>query len=354
MAIAEFAPGSQLVAGKRMFTGGGLYKQPNKNWETVQFAICKRCRRFNRQKGVQPITHCSACGEGIASNVPFYSGEMIRPEFGFVSQYQRKLPVAGNKRPVRLYSSRVYFDDYHVPDHLANQLGPDDHNEALALVPEVSTARAEIRARYSRFGQLALVNHGPEGRGFRVCQNCGYADGETKPPVVGGRRRRGSAPSKHKNPRTNMDCTGFMKTYRLGHEFLTDVLELQINGPLVQQVAAPEGKDMWRSLLYALLEGSSNALGIRRTDLNGTVYYPTATQPPSLVLYDDVPGGAGHVRRIRGALQTIFQAAYERLDSCECGLETACHECLWNFYNQPFHDTLSRGAALSMLSGLIR
>ena len=51
IAISEFAPGSQLVAGKKVFTGGGLYKQPRKDWEEIQFAVCKECGRFNKKKG---------------------------------------------------------------------------------------------------------------------------------------------------------------------------------------------------------------------------------------------------------------------------------------------------------------
>jgi ATP-dependent helicase YprA (DUF1998 family) len=146
-----------------------------------------------------------------------------------------------------------------------------------------------------------------------------------------------------------VDCTGFTQIYRLGHQFITDVLEIQLE-PLVDlPFEIPQEKDLWRSTLYALLEGASAALGIRRNDLNGTVYFQRQSPVPSLVLYDDVPGGAGHVERIQHQLPAIFHAAAERIAACECGPETACHECLWNYYNQPHHESLSRGIALALI-----
>jgi ATP-dependent helicase YprA (DUF1998 family) len=70
---------------------------------------------------------------------------------------------------------------------------------------------------------------------------------------------------------------------------------------------------------------------------------------PALVLYDDVPGGAGHVRRVAEAWPAVFAAALERVRGCSCGPESACHECLWNYYNQPLHPRLARGLAVDFL-----
>ena len=141
---------------------------------------------------------------------------------------------------------------------------------------------------------------------------------------------------------------------KLGHRFVTDVLELHMEGPLTSGIRVPEGKNLWRSLLYALLEGASQALGIRRNDLNGTLYPYSPTYIPALMLYDDVPGGAGHVRRIKDSLPAVFEAALDRIDKCECGPETACHECLWNFYNQPYHDEIARGLAVEFLNNAVK
>jgi ATP-dependent helicase YprA (DUF1998 family) len=351
VAISEFAPGSQLVAGKKVFTGGGLYKQPRKDWETIQFAICSECGRFNKKKGEDPLNLCISCGSALPVNRPGQGGTMVKPEFGFVARRDTKLPSPGETRPPRTYSSRVYFDDYNIPEHLTDS--PNiDHTDRMEPVASLSGPLGQLATRYSRYAQLVVVNHGPGARGFKICLTCGHAEAA---PVAtpGSRRKRGTKEKAHKNPRTGQDCLGFTQIYRLGHEFMTDVLEIQVDGSIVTSITIPEEKDLWRSVLYALLEGASGALGIRRTDLNGTLYPYRPSAAPALVLYDDVPGGAGHVRRIKNALPEVLEAARDRLEKCECGPETACHECLWNYYNQPYHDVLSRGAALDFIMLLL-
>jgi ATP-dependent helicase YprA (DUF1998 family) len=350
IALSEFAPGSQLVAGKKLFTGGGLAKQPNKDWEAVQFAICNHCGRFNKEKGGTLLNQCVSCGTALPINQPGKGGVMIKPEFGFIARWETKLPPPGDKRPPRIFSSRIYFDNYYVPEHLQATVSEADHAQVATPIDSISSAIAQFQVKYSRFGQLVQVNHGQDRRGFQVCMTCGHATAAPPAPPVGSKsRNKINQPEKHKNPRTGKDCAGFTKVYRLGHEFVTDVIELQTYGPIIDIISVPEGKELWWSVLYALLEGASGALGIRRTDLNGTLFYSSDSPAPSLVLYDDVPGGAGHVRRIKEALPEVFSAAENRLAACECGPETACHECLWNYYNQPYHDWLVRGAALEFV-----
>jgi len=75
---------------------------------------------------------------------------------------------------------------------------------------------------------------------------------------------------------------------------------------------------------------------------------------PALVLFDNVPGGAGHVRRIADELPDVFRAAWERVDECECGEETSCYECLRNYRNQHYHDQLRRGLARDFLRSLLQ
>jgi hypothetical protein len=141
-----------------------------------------------------------------------------------------------------------------------------------------------------------------------------------------------------------------LETYALGHKFMTDVLELRFEGPFTNHV---EG-DSWRSVLYALLEGASETLGIRREDLDGTLYYDLSQRVPSLILYDDVPGGAGHVKRILNFLPDMILAARDRVSMDCCGPETSCTECLRNFRNQTYHEELKRGLAKNFLDGLVR
>ena len=71
----------------------------------------------------------------------------------------------------------------------------------------------------------------------------------------------------------------------------------------------------------------------------------------TMILYDAVAGGAGHMRRMaaedRQAFQQVLRRALSVMDGCSC--DTFCYQCLRNYYNQKIHDQLSRRAASAFL-----
>ena len=339
IAISEYAPGAEVVAAKHIWTGGGLYKQPGRDWPENHYAICSTCNRF--LKSLKEIgSTCSECGSTLSNK---RGGTFIIPEFGFVAA-RNKIRTCGESRPQRLHSSRVYFAEYASPIHNTQSSVIQTYKFADTLC----SRSAQISFYYSRFGKLALVNSGIAGRGFRICQQCGFAEMAPEPPAPGTRRKINRSTG-HINPRTGKPCNGFTQTHHLGHEFLTDVVELHFEGPLPKW-AEPR---LWRSLVYALLEGASYALGIRRDDLDGTLYMHTRNEPPAIVLFDNVPGGAGHVKRIASELLPVFKAAYQRVDNDCCGPETSCYECLRNYRNQPYHEELERGVVHAFLKQVL-
>ena len=103
------------------------------------------------------------------------------------------------------------------------------------------------------------------------------------------------------------------------------------------------------SVMYAILEGMAEVLGIERTDIKGTLYKVKGRY--SIVLYDAVAGGAGHVRRIvtndGQIFQKVLEAAYNRVKQCDCA--TSCYNCLRNYYNQRIHDRLDRNLAANFI-----
>ncbi len=103
------------------------------------------------------------------------------------------------------------------------------------------------------------------------------------------------------------------------------------------------------SLLYAILEGTSEALGIRRQDLEGCLY--PFEEGIMLILFDNVPGGAGHVKRLIDDknLSEALWSALVRIKNCTCGLETSCYGCLRNYQNQFCHEHLRRIEVLDFL-----
>ncbi|PDW03755.1 DEAD/DEAH box helicase [Candidatus Viridilinea mediisalina] len=341
IAIAEYAPGAELVAAKRVWVGAGLYKQPQKDWRTFSYAICAGCGRFHLDtSNAANLTVCAACGEQLGKH-PRLHGTFIKPEFGFVAADKPK--ASGENRPRRSYASRVYFAEYAPGSN-----GAQNQTE-LTTVAELSGEHGIVQQRYSRFGRLVLVNAGPQGRGFQICQTCGYAQpAPDAPPARRGKQSK-PKPQKHSHLLKGHECAGTIQTHHLGHDFLTDVVELRFLGT----GAAANHDTLWRSLVYALLEGAAQGLGIRRDDLDGTLYRYTAGAAPAIILYDNVPGGAGHVRYIAEELQQVVTSAAQRVARDCCGPETSCYECLRNFRNQPYHDLLQRGVVRDFLAALL-
>jgi len=338
LAITEFAPGAEIVAAKHVWISGGLHRPHSKQWPINYYSICPECNGIFTTLGSE-IDTCPRCGNKLkgAGNHQTLK-KFIEPEFGFVVKNQEPRP-SGESRPLRVYSSRVYFAEYRIPGK--ENLPTND----LQSVENLHTSKIKINQRYSRYGWLIVINEGKSKSGFRVCRSCGAAE-SAPPPWERAHRGR---PAPHTNPITNRQCNGFLETYSLGHKFMTDILELRFDGMLANQAE----ENTWRSVLYALLEGASESLGIRRSDLDGTLYYNHGSSIPSLILYDDVPGGAGHVKRILKYLPDTILAARDRMNLDCCGLETSCTECLRNYRNQPFHETLKRGLAKSFLDELV-
>ena len=106
--------------------------------------------------------------------------------------------------------------------------------------------------------------------------------------------------------------------------------------------------DVMLSVMYALLRATSQVLDIESTDINGCLYASSGNVQYSIILYDSVPGGAGHIHRIaanESVFRSVIQKAYEICSKCECS--PSCYKCLRDYYNQDWHSVLDRveGAA---------
>lgn len=330
MAISEFAPGSEVVAAKKVWTSAGLKIHPRRTWQSQKYAVCKECGKFWHG---QEIPATCTCGQSLGA-----TREFIMPEAGFVASLQVNEP--GDEPPQRTYASRVHFADYEE-NKVQKFHEPADPELDLSL-------NLVTYERYSKYGWMALVNDG-HGQGFWICPACGYGEvisfGPAGQPLGGGVHHRGN----HDHPITGQPCNGGLIRRDLGHHYLTDVLEISIKGiPLRLQKT-----DAYLSLLYALLEGASESQGIRRDDIDGTLYHRTFGESPSLILYDSVPGGAGHVENIKSHLREAAEAALKKMVSCSCGEDTSCYNCLRNYRNQRVHDQLQRGYAITILRKLL-
>jgi hypothetical protein len=327
LAISDYAPESQVVANGRVWTSYALKRPPKREWRKFKYAVCPTCNCYQRVDAAsnQSIEQCENCEQPLKGKR--VKGTFVIPEFGFVASYKEP-GKPSESRPPKTYATQVYYtNDY------ARQ----------EKVISVQFGRILLEAKAVVDGQLAVLNRA----GFKICFRCGYAE----------RMRSTARSGSSKTHRTaqGRECLGLNEStlfgpIDLGHEFRTDVMRIDFAGHQAS-------KDFWLSLLYALLEGASESLSVARTDLDGCLYPEKGTTVPSLVLFDNVPGGAGHVRRLAeddAAIRAMLSAARERVDGrCGCGEETSCYGCLQNYQNQFSHDDLRRGDALIFLDELL-
>jgi ATP-dependent helicase YprA (DUF1998 family) len=323
IALSEYAPSGQLVAGGKLWTSRYIKKLPDRGWKRYSYAICDHCQCYQRilADTGERLESCVACGWPLTGH---NKGEFIVPQFGFITENSPP-GKPGEARPERTYTTRVYFSG--MAKGTSTLEIPLQGLNAIVM-PAVD-------------GELAVINHAGY-QGFKVCNSCGYA-------ILGNEPVK----TPHLTP-WRMECTGKLNRVYLGHEFKTDVLQIRFEGYVNQD------SGFWLSLLYAMLEGTSQALEIDRQDLDG-VLYPYCGDPskPALVLFDDVPGGAGHVRRIaenKECLIDVMKASLAKLKLCDCGGKegnTSCYGCLRNYRNQFCHDELKRGPVIDFLSRIL-
>ena len=110
------------------------------------------------------------------------------------------------------------------------------------------------------------------------------------------------------------------------------------------------------SAAYAILYAVTGSMNIERKDLKVCLSKKvTSKVQNSIIIYDAVPGGAGHSRRLvtddGKTLYDIFKIAYHNMVSCTC--DPSCYNCLRSYDNQKIHDQLDRKKAAKFLEQLL-
>lgn len=314
IAISEFAPTSKLVANKKVWTSYGLKRVAEKEWPRKFYKRCARHNLFFQWERGQPEPP-TPCGDRLTVS------EYVIPRFGFVTD--RDKPKEPTSRTARVFTTRPYF---------AGSLGAD---AGIITFPLDSPL---ITMKKASPGLMAVLCEGRREKGFYICGRCG----------AGFRKREKT----HKTP-YGQDCRGTLEQVSLGHEFVTDVLQLQFH-------PEPKGdiEPVWfaYSLAYALVEGAAEVLEVPSTDLSATVAHGEQYPVPPIILYDNVPGGAGLVARLEDekALKACLEAALKRIGgNCGCDEDTSCYGCLRSYRNQFAHQYLQRGPVMRYLEALL-
>ena len=328
LGIVDFAPGNVLVANKVLWDATGLRVPPGKAPPRRKWAVCHDCKAFSSRLSVQHEEEgepwlCPFCQGNKAAKGRI--GTFVMPIFGFLGQ--RSQQRVGESRPPRYGIVERFFDEY----------------EGEPPAPsEVQVNGGAIHICYSRQARITVVNRGRKG--FHLCMLCGYIR-EAGNISKTTKKNRGRSEHDRPGPKGG-SCNGNLSYYQLGHQFLTDAVELRLGAGIME-------KDTELSVLAALL-GAAPAVGISENDVDGTVAHRPATLA-SLALFDAVPGGAGYASHLSktDVLRELIKGALNRVAACECGEDSSCYSCLRSYRNQAFHDQLRRGDAKRVLSRLV-
>ncbi|AGT93585.1 dead/deah box helicase [Rhodococcus erythropolis CCM2595] len=313
-AIYDYAPGNQVVAGGKVWTSRGLHKLPKRELDELKYRVCRNCARFQCGRELDVDERCPSCDAQFDKIRSF-----VIPEYGFVAD--REAHDVGTVPPERRWHGASYVENV---------------GDQIDIFTWNSTGGMEVSARAGTRATLAVISDG-DGGGFYICDWCGWG----KP--VGGKL----SSRKHERPHTGQACDGPLRVVSLAHRYQTDVAEFTF----ADVAYSKESEAQWMSVLYALLEGASEALEISRDDIDGTLSW-SADGRRSIVLFDTVPAGAGAAKKIAENLGAVLEGAVERVQSCECGEETSCYGCLRSYRNARHHEKLSRRGALAIFRHL--
>ena len=355
LALREYVPGSRLLAGGKLITSRGILKHwTGENIDTPigirgQYTECVNGHLYYWQSLDEQI--CPFCRE-IAGRSPT---PFIIPRYGFSAavwdppKWSTATPEAVGEVETLSASFVVTAGDY--PEH-----------ENLGGI-------AGLTALYREDGELLVYNEGRNQLGFALCLRCGYSDSERKRgegrvdlpqgftghSPLNARRNRGGARG-GRFPICATDAP-VLRNQTLAARETTDVLLLDFSGCL--NPSQQNDRVLLTTLGYALRRAAAQLLELDEREL-GVSTMPAGDMGRSLgiLLYDNVPGGAGHVRELLevGAEWLVLARTVLFVDDRhDRRCRSACLDCLLSFQTQIAmqQGLLDRPRALSVLSDLL-
>src|ERR1022692_2153815 len=349
LALNEYVPGAQvLVAGKIVESQGILkhWTEANRDEALGLNHWALRCSNEHDYLATSQDELCKECGQP-----PQDTGQALMfPRFGYTT---------------------AAWDPPKPPSRNLDRVGKVKLTPAGGFTLSAATKEASnfggitgLMATYYEAGQgqLLLRNAGGEafselGHGFAVCTRCGFAMSEEKPsnakslPALQ-KKFRDHASVFSSNPMTRCWPNSLQYDPVLRHKVLaaketTDVLIL--DWPADSDKASLYS--LGRALVLAgtrLLELDSRELDLElKARVDGRL---------GILLYDTIPGGAGHCLELLNLDRPWLEAARNILlgsPSHDAACRRACLECLLDFGGQFHAELLDRKGALNLIGAAL-
>lgn len=205
--------------------------------------------------------------------------------------------------------------------------------------------------RYGRLTDqpLTIMNQGPKGNGFTICEDCGAAVPGNDEFAI----RKIRQPYRHPRVRSRCAHPSIINAF-LGHQFLTDMILLEIS--LDATKINTDHNGMWidsaaQTLSEAIVLAAGQLLDVEFSDLKSgyRLRYSEDKVCVDIYLFDSLSSGAGYSSMLTNRIDDLINETYNVLE-CKSHCATACHDCLKHFWNQRIQNKLDRHAAKQLLN----
>lgn len=346
LALSEYVPGADILVGGKIAVSRGILKHwtdANRDEALGLQYWALKCLNGHTYLATGQEDRCREC-----DRPPAQPGQMLLfPRFGYTTAAWEPLKQGH------------HLD--RVGEVEVTATGGFTVGSATKEIEDFAEVRG-LKASYYEDGELLLRNAGgkprnQDGDGFAMCTRCGFAMSEESSDQKGIQnlprnfRDHASVFSTRVEdrcwPKTVQDFP-VLRNRVLAARERTDILILAWPGDFSSEAAL-----FWlgRALLLAgtrLLELDSRELGLSLKALR--------TGEPGILLYDTVPGGAGHCLELLNLNRSWLDEARSVLigsASHDVSCRRACLECLLDFAGQFYADRLDRKGALELLDAAI-
>lgn len=341
MAISEYAPGRLIVVNKKTYKSGGIYNFHSKFKDEDKEHPARKY--FESKEYYRPLFYCenNACNwvsyDDPGKTCPFCLQETIK--FQHVIKPWGFAPIDGSS--IREAEAEAELSFAELPSYAS----PIKDEEM-----RVSKDYQSIRFGRLIDQPLTVLNQGPDGEGFTVCEDCGAAvPGEKREEL-----KKIRPPYRH--PRVRTRCNhpeNRMVNAFLGHNFLTDMILIEI---AVDPKKVNTKQDaLWikgaaQTLSEAMVLAAGQLLDIEFNDLKSgyRLRYGDENVCIDIFLFDSLSSGAGYSSMLAGKVTELMDETYKILE-CKNHCATACHDCLKHYWNQRVQNLLDRHLARQLL-----
>lgn len=314
-AISEYAPESEVSVDKKKYVSRYI-NTPKKNAGSLPryyYASCPHCGQMILSLTPDESVTCDNCEHEVDVSHNYF----VIPKLGFSTDAKAK--KSRSVRPKKTYAGGI------------NYVGGGIKEDT------VFTYKDKVKISMYNNDQLLILNE----HHFFYCPECGY----TK--IIDGSFAHSFTDKRNHYNALGYSCSNKrLERVSLGHIFQTDVIKMEIDGDFDEAQLI--------TTIYAILTGMSNVLQIERNDINGLICMNRTFQY-EMILYDNVPGGAGHVKRLANEVvfRKVLIAALNIVSQDCCDDETTCNKCLRTYYNQKHHKVMKKKYAKTVLHYLL-